>query len=270
MIDKTYLRESTLPTFGEREFEAVEQAHAPSSQVHPTKSFLKVHAGLEFAYRERAQFALVTGPAGVGKSLAAKEYANRKSAAFIRCHPKFGGEAMIDAVDDFLSVTTALGGGLGGRVQHTLSVLDRRHHAMLIFDEAQNLRDDGLEMAKYLVGDDFDGSRCTLVFVMSDEFERRILKRKDMKSRILNHTKVTRLELSELQNLTLVDGFGEEVIEEIFNHTSGVMRDIIRLVRQLDSQVRANASKGMTREDIDINTVMARAGTLAVGLGGKE
>jgi DNA transposition AAA+ family ATPase len=224
-----------------------------------TEASRQAIASLEFAYKQRVPFALVTGPAGTGKTVTCCEFARAKGlTGIIRCHPNFDAGALLTALEEHVRVSYT--SGFHARTSRMVQDLSRSGARMVILDEAQLINRQGMEMAKLLA----DESRCTFVLVMSDEFAPRVRGHKDINSRIGTNIVFAPVSLEELKTLELAAGFTGEAVEEIHALTSGILRDVVRLINQVDETVAANAQKGVKRGDIDNGDIRVIANRLYI------
>lgn len=235
----------------------------PALPMELTPAVREITAALERASARRVPFTLVTGPAGTGKTLACRAFCSARGMHYIKTYPKFNDMEMIMAVHE------RLGGGSvpgwGATVSAAQTLLDRRY-AMFVVDEAQNLTDSGLEMAKNLASSDAP-SPATFVLVLSDEFLPGIQRRKDIMSRAWWVARARALEHRDMQQLQLLEGFTPDVKDKVFELTGGVMRDIVRLVDLVDEFMQQSAAQVRDRSQLEAWHVERAGGMLLMGAG---
>lgn len=207
---------------------------------HTTAS-QKAESGFESAYHYRHPIVVMSGPAGTSKSSAAKRFQQGKGdVSYIRCYPGFGMNQLqlemsrvfylsyIESHDD--------------RRSTLIDVLTKRYQ-MVILDEAQLIDRKGMEMVKYFV----DQARCTFVLVMTNEYVDRLMRWRDIASRTALVVKLEPVPLDEFRALYYESGLSEAALDEVHHITGGVMRDVARLMGQVDELILLNETRGANR-----------------------
>ncbi len=192
------------------------------------------------AYRYQHPIVVMSGPAGTSKTSAAKRFQQVKGdVSYIRCYPGFGMNQLqhelsralhlnyIESWDDRRSTLT--------------DVLGKRYQ-MVILDEAQLVDRKGMEMVKYFV----DQPRCTFVLIMTNEHVDRLMRWRDIASRTALVVKLEPVPLDEFRALYDESGLSDIVIDEIHHITGGVMRDVARLIAQIEETVQLNEARGVS------------------------
>jgi DNA transposition AAA+ family ATPase len=225
----------------------------PIAGFVPTKSSRVIVSRLRDAVEGGFGFALVTGPAGCSKTLTTRFFVDslrRKNpdinAAFIKCHPVFDQNALLEslAVATFVSRTRRfrdLLRSVEGQLKTTRLVA--------VLDEAQNMPREALEVLKYLS----DETGATFVLVCTEDYQGNIRRYRDIESRIGVVAEASPTPLDELKALELVAGFRTEAVETIHKLCGGVLRDVFRLVRQIDLLIANN--NRLARESLPAKTV---------------
>jgi len=206
-----------------------------------TTASRKAESGLESAYRYRHPIVVISGPAGTSKSSAAKRFQQAKGdVSYIRCCPDFGmKELQLEMCKAFyLSYIQSW----DDRRATLMDLLSKRYQ-MVILDEAQLIDRKGMEMVKYFV----DQARCTFVLIMTNEYVDRLMRWRDIASRTALVVKLEPVALEEFRALYDESGLSESVIDEVHHITGGVMRDVARLMGQVDETVMLNEERGVSR-----------------------
>jgi DNA transposition AAA+ family ATPase len=210
----------------------------------PTSGSKLIVSRLKTALEQGMSLALVHGPAGVGKSVATKvfveRYATERRAMHVRSHPDFSPSALLDEIAIGLRMTrVSRFRTLLGMVREALE----RQPSVIVIDEAQLCGRSTLECIKYLS----DETKTMFVLVTTDEFVNDVRRWRDIESRIGMIAGITALSKTEFADLYADSGFSKQALTAIHDATDGVLRDVQRLITQLDKFVEINASRGTTR-----------------------
>ncbi|NJK43504.1 MAG: ATP-binding protein [Pleurocapsa sp. SU_196_0] len=236
--------------------------YAPSEMLDSTSGFMPTNASklivtrLKTALEQNMSLALVHGPAGVGKTMSVKvfteRYAGDRRALYVRAHPEFAPSALLEELAIGLRMTrVSRFRTLIGLIREALE----RSPSVIVIDEAQLCPRATLETVKYLA----DETGALFVLVTTDEFVSDVRRWRDIESRIGIVAGISAMDESEQAQVFAESGFSRSALRAIHETTGGVMRDIKRLVQQVDKFLALNASKGMTRELIEPRHVVSIA-----------
>ncbi len=206
-----------------------------------TTASRKAESGFESAYRYQHPIVVMSGPAGTSKSSTAKRFEQAKGdVSYIRCYPGFG----LNQLQLEMSKAFYLGYIESHDDRHStiIDVLSKRYQ-MVILDEAQLVDRKGMEMVKYFV----DQARCTFVLILTNEYVDRLMRWRDIASRTALVVKLEPVALDEFRVLYDESGLSETVIDEVHHITGGVMRDVARLMGQVDETIMLNERRGVSR-----------------------
>lgn len=206
----------------------------------PTYASRTILARLRVAVQENFAFAIVHGPAGAGKTITTKWFVANGDHIWMRAHPEFSPPSLLDELAINLRMSRVRQfRSLIAMVKDALSLKPR----VIVIDEAQLMGRETLETAKYLA----DETGSTFVLVTTDEFVGTIRRWRDIESRVGVVAGIGPMPKAEFLALYAESGFAKGTLEEIHALAGGIMRDILRLIRQVDYLVKANAEKGLTR-----------------------
>lgn len=204
----------------------------------------KAESGFRSAYHYRYPVVVLSGPAGTSKSSVAKRFQQGKGdVSYIRCYPGFSmNQLQLEMSKAFyLSYIESH----DDRRSTLIDVLTKRYQ-MVVLDEAQLIDRKGMEMVKYFV----DQARCTFVLVMTNEHVDRLMRWRDIASRTALVVKLEPVSLDEFRVLYDESGLSEAVIDEVHHITGGVMRDVARLMGQVDEVILLNDARGVSRASL--------------------
>ncbi|MDX2008249.1 MAG: AAA family ATPase [Meiothermus sp.] len=225
----------------------------PTEGFVPTASSKVIISRLRDAVEGGFGFALVTGPAGCSKTLTTRYFIDnlrRRSpelnSQWLKCHPIFDQNALLEA----LAVVNVISRTRKFRdLLRSVESQMRTRRLVMVLDEAQNMPREALEVLKYL-GDE---TGATFILVCTEDYQGNIRRYRDIESRIGVVAEAAPTPLRELAELELVSGFGGEAVETIHKLTGGVLRDVFRLVRQVDLFIANN--KRLARGSLTPKTV---------------
>jgi DNA transposition AAA+ family ATPase len=239
---------NTPPRTARNEAEAVylaflEEVYAATPELEgdtqfiPTSQAQVILARVELARKERFGFGLVYGPAGSGKTTTIKFYVAKHAGHYIRAYPNFDASNLLEQMATALKITRI-------RNYRTLIAmvedsLKARGGLLFAIDEAQLCTRNALEVMKYL-GDE---TGSTFILLTTDEYVSGIRRYRDIESRIGVTASISALSLTEFYELYVESGFNSEVLLQIYTFSGGVMRDVLRLVRQIDHIIDLNPHK---------------------------
>lgn len=218
----------------------------------PTQASRIILARLRVAVQEGFPIALVHGPAGAGKTITTKWFVENGQHVWLRAHPEYSPPSLLDDLAVSLRMTRVRQfRALIGMVRDALSLQPR----VIAIDEAQLMGRETLETLKYLA----DETGSTFILVTTDEFVSTIRRWRDIESRVGVVAGVGPMQRKEFMELYAESGFQKDALEEIHTLAGGIMRDILRLVKQVDHLVRLNADRGLTRAAFTGKQVRAAA-----------
>jgi DNA transposition AAA+ family ATPase len=218
----------------------------------PTHASRVILSRLRVAEVEKFGFAVVHGPAGTGKSITTKWFVEQNDHVWLRAHPMYSPPSLLDDLAVSLRMTRVRKfRDLIGMVRDALILKPR----IIAIDEAQLAIRETLETAKYLA----DETNSTFILITTDEFVSAIRRWRDIESRIGVVAGIGPMPKKEFLELYAESGFQKPTLEEIHSLAGGIMRDILRLVKQVDHLCRLNAEKGVTRAGFTDNQVRAAA-----------
>jgi DNA transposition AAA+ family ATPase len=226
----------------------------------PTRTVTSIWSKLAFAVANEVRFALVHGPAGVGKTESVMEFARNPAAAlaklrqagtqvtwnqkvestYLQCLPHMDNYQMLIELARVLKASRTINNRYLIHVVRDALALQRR---MVVLDEAQRLNLHGLDTAKYLA----DTTGTTFVLITMDEYVPKIRQWRDIESRIGVIAQVGPVTLEELQRIYEPQGWRKDALQEIHMVTGGIMRDVVRLIRLLERAIELN---GKTPGDV--------------------
>jgi DNA transposition AAA+ family ATPase len=103
-------------------------------------------------------------------------------------------------------------------------------------DEAQLMDRPTLETAKYLA----DETGSTFVLITTDEYAPQIRRYRDIESRIGTVAQIGPVSAAELVDIYGSSGYTRTALEEVHRLTGGILRDVVRLIKQMDTLVELN------------------------------
>jgi DNA transposition AAA+ family ATPase len=212
----------------------------------PTRAFRMVVDRYSYAKSVTAPLALVTGAHGAGKTTALKYISHHDDALLWECRPSYQAKHLLRDIAEKLGINA----GTGWQMQTSI-VVDQLTSAprMFILDEAQRLNYEGMDLLKYLA----DQSGSTFFLSASPSLEKRIERWPDIASRCSVRVRVSTMKHEEFVELYQNDGFTLEALTEIHRLTSGVMRTVQALLREVDEHVTAyNQRSGEERARGDL------------------
>ncbi len=220
----------------------------------PTSASRVILSRLRVAAVEKYAFALVHGPAGSGKTITVKYFTEKSGAMFVRAHPEFRPSALLEELAIGLRITRT-------RNFRTLVAMIRDalvlRPMIVAVDEAQLAPRMTLETMKYLA----DETGSTFILITTDEFVGSLRRWRDIESRVGVTASISSIPLLELQSLYEESGFAREVVTAIHELSGGIMRDVLRVVRQVDHVIGLQPD-AITREVMTSTDIKAIAGKL--------
>lgn len=106
--------------------------------LYPSTDFRKMLGWCLETYEQR-RIGTITGESGTGKTTALKEFVRQTPGAkYIDCWPTMKVGDLLDAISEALGMVN--NGGIHRRVMRILRALEEQPEIMLVFDEAENLR----------------------------------------------------------------------------------------------------------------------------------
>lgn len=215
----------------------------PTASFVPTRSSRVIVARLKDAVEDEFPFALVTGPAGCSKTITARYFVDslRKrqpqlTATYLECQPSFDPHSLLE------ELATRLFASKTRQFRTLLNIVHGRlenKRMVAVLDEAQRMPRDSYEVLKYLA----DSTGSTFVLICTEDFAPRLRHWRDIESRIGVVAKAEPVGEEELASLSLTGGLSAETLTEIHKLTGGVLRDVLRLVKQIDRTVANNPKK---------------------------
>ncbi|GAA6747759.1 AAA family ATPase [Thermus brockianus] len=212
----------------------------PRDGFIPTEGAKALLGHLHLVAQEGFPLALVVGPAGVGKTLTCRYWAREHEAPWVRAQPSYSPAALLEDLAVELRITrTKTFRVLLSMVRDALLMSPR----VIFVDEAQLLDSPTLETVKYLA----DETGSSFVLITSEEFEGQIRRRRDIESRIGTVARIGPISLQETQAIYKDSGYSPEVLAEVYTLAGGILRDIVRLMRQMDRVVEWSGERGLTK-----------------------
>lgn len=248
--------------------ETMNNVYAPSAAIEEDAAFIPtsqakiILARLELARVEKFGFGLVYGPAGSGKTTTVRWYCQKHGGKYIRAYPNFESTNLLESMAAQLRIAKIR--NYRAMISTIEEALLHKDGGLFAIDEAQLCTRNTLELMKYLS----DETNCTFVLLTSDDFVGGIRRWRDIESRIGVTAAIGALELNEFYELYSDSGFTPEVLAQIHAFGGGVMRDVLRLIRQIDHVIDLNAHK-LTRSVITPRLVKAGAAKLNLSGGNK-
>lgn len=231
------------------------EAHIPldaDPELIQTETVKTIRAKIEYAWSEHFPFAVITGPAGVGKTATLKSLITEKSQLYIRAYPGYSAPAMVEDIARQLRISQI-------RQFRVLIgiVLDalRANPRLIALDDIETIPRETLGVAKYLA----DESGSTFVICTMDEYLPQIRRYRDIDSRIGVIAEAHPATLAELRKIYDESGFSKGVLAEIHAVTGGIIRDVLRLVRYFDQGLE---NAGLGRKDLTVEWVRPAASFL--------
>lgn len=219
----------------------------PTEGFVQTKATKVIASRLRDAVEDQFPFALVTGPAGCSKTITTRRFIQKLRedqadlhTAWIHAQPDFQPQPLLEHLASNLFISQSRLFRLLLPIVH--QALSTRRMVAVI-DEAQRMPRESLEVLKYLA----DESGSTFILVCTEDYARQLRRWRDIESRIGVVADAKPVELGELQVMQAVVGFEPKAVERIHQLTGGVMRDVLRLVRQIDRVITKNSDKGLER-----------------------
>jgi len=234
----------------------------PREGFIPTEGAKALLGHLNLVAQEAFPLALVVGPAGVGKTLTCRYWAREHEAPWVRAQPSYSPSALLEDLAVELRITrTRTFRVLLSMVRDSLLMAPR----VVFVDEAQLLDRPTLETVKFLA----DETGSSFVLITSEEFEGSIRRHRDIESRIGTIARIGPISLRETLAIYRDSGYSQEALAEVHTLTGGILRDIVRLVRQMDRVVEFNAGRGLTKESFGPVQVRRVASRLNLAGGGR-
>lgn len=231
----------------------------PTQGYVQTKATAIIAGRLRDAVEDQFPFALVTGPAGCSKTITSRRFIQKLredkpdlNTAYIHAPPDFSPQALVDELATNLFIT---------KVSNFRTLMGIIHQQLMkrpivaVIDEAQRMPRESLEVLKYLA----DESGSTFILVCTEDYARLLRRWRDIESRIGVVAEAKPVELEELVSMPQMAGFKPETIKKMHELTGGVMRDVLRLVRQIDRAISKNREKGLSREKFAPRHVLTAA-----------
>ncbi|WP_299427186.1 AAA family ATPase [uncultured Meiothermus sp.] len=234
-----------------------------------TRATRIIAARLRDAVEDQFPFALVTGPAGCSKTVTAKHFLRYVreqwpdlNTAWIHAQPSYEPGALLEdlALNLYITRTRRFRDLLG--TVHTQLGAKRM---VAVVDEAQRMPRDSYEVLKYLA----DETSSTFILIATEDFAPQIRRWRDIESRIGVIAEAEPVEADELAQMPLLAGLPRASLQKIHDLTGGVMRDVLRLMKQIDRAIGKNADKGLNRANFAPKNVTAVAKKLNLAGGGQ-
>lgn len=207
----------------------------------PTQAFRSVIDRYHYARESKAALALITGAHGAGKTTALKYIAHHDDVLFWECRPGYQAKHVLSDIARRLGINAGTGWAMQTSIVSEQLATSPR---MFIFDEAQRLNYDGMDLLKYLA----DQSKSTFVLSASPSLEKRIDRWPDISSRCTVRVRVSTMSSAEFIELYQNDGFSLEALTEIHRLSGGVMRVVQALLGEIDTHLAAfNERSGLER-----------------------
>ena len=148
-LDREYGASQDTPE--EEEAPAMETAMLPSVQrfgiggrIYSTTDYVTAFGAMDNFRREYATCVMIGHP-GTGKTTVLKEYARqRENTFYIDCWPYMGTRDLLESIADAMGIALKPG-SLMRATRQLVAELNSRPGAMLIYDEAENLRGDNVK-----------------------------------------------------------------------------------------------------------------------------
>jgi len=234
----------------------------PRDGFIPTEGARALLGHLNLVAQESFPLALVVGPAGVGKTLTCRYWAREHEAPWVRAQPSYSPAAFLEDLAVELRITrTKVFRVLLSMVRDTLLMTPK----VVFVDEAQLMDRPTLETVKFLA----DETGSSFVLITSEEFEGSIRRHRDIESRIGTIARIGPISLQETLAIYQDSGYPHETLAEVHTLTGGILRDIVRLMRQIDRVVDFNAERGLTRAVFSPANVRRVASRLNLAGGGR-
>lgn len=231
-------------------------------QFIPTSQAKIILARVDLARKEKFNFGLIYGPAGSGKTTTVKWYAEKHGGHYIRAYPNFDASNILESIANAMRITKVK--NYRSMISMVEDVLRTKGGALFVIDEAQLATRNALEVMKYIS----DETGATFILLTTGEFVGGIRRWRDIESRIGVTASISALSLEEFYLLYSESGFSREVLEQIHKFSGGVMRDVLRLIRQIDHIISLNSDK-LARAAITPRLVKAGADKLNLSGGAK-
>jgi DNA transposition AAA+ family ATPase len=206
---------------------------AEQADFAPTEGARALIGHIQFAARNQFPFALVVGPAGVGKTFVCQYWARQNGAPWLRAKPDWSPKALLEELAQRLRLT---------QLKTYMPLLNMVRDALLMaprvvfVDEAQLCHRGVLEVLKFLA----DETGSSFVLITSEEFAPLIRAHRDIESRIGTVAQVGPISQEETLQLYSGTGYSKEVLQEVHALTGGILRDVVRLLRIMDGVAEQN------------------------------
>jgi DNA transposition AAA+ family ATPase len=228
----------------------------------PTSQAKIIISRVDLARKERFGFGLIYGPAGSGKTTTVKWYTQKYGGHYIRAYPNFDASNVLEGIATAMRMTKTR--NYRTMISMCEDALRAKNGMLFAIDEAQLATRNALEVMKYLS----DEANATFILLTTDEFVSGIRRWRDIESRIGVTASISALSIEEFYLFYAESGFSAEVLTQIHKFSGGVMRDMMRLVRQIDHIISLNTER-LSRDVITPRLVKSGADKLNLSGGTK-
>jgi len=234
-----------------------------------TRATRIIAARLRDAVEDEFPFALVTGPAGCSKTVTCKHFLRyvreqwpQLNTAWIHAQPNYEPSALLEALALNLYITRTR---RFRDLLHTVHTQLSAKRMVAVVDEAQRMPRESFEVLKYLA----DETSSTFILICTEDFAPQIRRWRDIESRIGVVAEAEPVSPEELIEMPMLAGLPKASRQKVYELTGGVMRDVLRLVKQIDRTIARNADKGLSRANFTAKAVVAVAQKLNLAGGGQ-
>jgi len=172
--------------------------------------------------------------------------------AWIHAQPNYEPSALLEALALNLYITRTR---RFRDLLHTVHTQLSAKRMVAVVDEAQRMPRESFEVLKYLA----DETNSTFILVCTEDFAPQIRRWRDIESRIGVVAEAEPVSPEELIEMPMLAGLPKASRQKIYELTGGVMRDVLRLVKQIDRTIARNADKGLSRANFTAKAVVAVA-----------
>lgn len=203
-----------------------------------TKAFRSIIRTIEHGQSIDRAFILVTGPSGVGKTEALRFYARRKDVYYLLLAPDMSYKHLAYAVCDLIGISTGQGWGMQTNI---LATKLRDDPACIILDEGLRLNFKAYDWLRYLSDLSYNphtGRRTTFVLVDEEHLKGMLKRWSKIDSRIGLRLTVYPMDKPEFTDLYGEMGFTDNVLDEIYRLSQGVISRVDHVLRHFDKARR--------------------------------